>query len=321
MKALVTGCAGFIGSHVTERLLTDGWEVVGVDSFTPYYDPTIKRKNISNATKSTNFHLLEKDIRALTSKDIPASITHVFHLAGQPGVRSSWGTEFATYIGLNIEATQHLLELCLGKTSLQRFVYSSSSSVYGEQPFYPVSEGALPSPISPYGVSKLAAEQLCLAYRSQFGIPTVALRYFTVYGPRQRPEMAIQILMRAAISGKVFSINGNGNQLRDFTYVQDVVNANLCAAKCIESENFPVYNIGSENPISILELVEMVSDILSKEIHVEFINGPYGDPTRTSSSSKRARATLGWVPTTTIRDGLNAQAQFVISSFGLGQSR
>jgi UDP-glucose 4-epimerase len=223
MKALVTGCAGFIGSTLAERLLADGADVVGIDCFTDYYPRAIKERNLAGALGHPRFRFVESPLQ---DADLPALLkdrTHVFHLAAQAGVRKSWGRDFAIYTVNNIEATQTLLEAACGMTTLERFVYSSSSSVYGDHTPMPMREDALPQPVSPYGVSKLAAEQLCYLYFSNYGVPTVSLRYFTVYGPRQRPDMGFHKFLRATILGEPITLYGDGDQTRDFTFVSDAV--------------------------------------------------------------------------------------------------
>ena len=214
MKALVTGCAGFIGSNLTDRLLDLGCEVIGIDCFTDYYSRTIKEANLSNALKDSNFKLREDDI--LHTYKFP-EVDYVFHLAAQAGVRASWGKSFEIYTKNNIEATQKLLEY-YKDINIKKFVYSSSSSVYGDAKL-PMKEDSLLKPISPYGASKLAAEHLCYLYWKNYNVPTVSLRYFTVYGPRQRPYMAIHKFINSILNDEQIAIFGNGEQTRDFTFV------------------------------------------------------------------------------------------------------
>src|SRR5581483_7445856 len=223
MRALITGVAGFIGSTLAERLLADGVDVVGIDCFTDYYPRAIKERNLSALAGRPTFRFVESRIQDANLGELLGDRTHVFHLAAQAGVRKSWGRDFAVYTANNIEATQVLLEAAVGRGSLDRFVYASSSSVYGDNVAIPMREDALPHPVSPYGVSKLAAEQLCYLYFANYRLPTVSLRYFTVYGPRARPDMGFHRFLRAAIHGDPLTLYGDGEQTRDFTFVHDAV--------------------------------------------------------------------------------------------------
>jgi UDP-glucose 4-epimerase len=222
MKALVTGAAGFIGSHLVEQLLSDGADVVGIDSFTDYYARELKNANLAGPRAHPRFRLLESQIQDADLDAVLADRTHVFHLAAQAGVRKSWGRDFAAYTACNVEATQILLEAC-SRAQLQRVVYASSSSVYGDDAVMPMHETHRPQPVSPYGVSKLAAEHLCYLYWVGHRVPTVSLRYFTVYGPRQRPDMAFNRFLRAIAAGQPIPLYGDGEQTRDFTFVKDAV--------------------------------------------------------------------------------------------------
>jgi len=235
MKALVTGAAGFIGSTLSERLLADGAEVTGVDCFTDYYPRPIKERNLAGPRAHPKFQFIES---RLQDADLPALLrdrTHVFHLAAQAGVRKSWGRDFAVYTINNIEATQALLEAC-ATVKLERLVYASSSSVYGDHVPLPMREDALPQPVSPYGVSKLAAEQLCYLYCSNYGVPATSLRYFTVYGPRQRPDMGYHKFVAALLTGRPITVFGDGQQVRGNTYISDCVDATLLAIQATPGE-------------------------------------------------------------------------------------
>ena len=225
MKALVTGAAGFIGSTLSARLLADGWDVTGIDALTPYYDPALKRANLERLGGAFTF--VQEDLRTADLDALLDGVDVVFHEAGQPGVRASWGDEFGIYLDANVAATQALLEAAKRAPGLQRLVYASSSSVYGDAARFPVLEVDLPQPVSPYGVTKLAAEHLCSLYASNFGVPTVSLRYFTVFGPRQRPDMAFTRFLTAVRDDRPITLYGTGEQIRDFTYVDDVVEANV----------------------------------------------------------------------------------------------
>src|SRR5438477_2582670 len=226
MNALVTGAAGFIGSTLSERLLANGADVVGIDCFADYYPREIKAKNLEVCVRQPRFRLIENRLQDVDLKSLLADRTHVFHLAAQAGVRKSWGRDFNVYTVNNVEATQALLEAAVG-LPVERLVYASSSSVYGDQVDIPMREDALPQPVSPYGVTKLAAEQLCHLYYVNYGVPAVSLRYFTVYGPRQRPDMGFHKFLRAAHLDETVTIYGDGEQTRDFTYVADAVSATI----------------------------------------------------------------------------------------------
>src|SRR4051812_9065126 len=242
MKALVTGVAGFIGSTLAERLVGDGADVIGIDCFTDYYPRDVKERNLAALRSKRGFRFVEARIQDVNLAELLSDRTHVFHLAAQAGVRKSWGKDFAIYTSNNIEATQVLLEAANGAPALERFVYSSSSSVYGDLVAMPMREDAVPQPVSPYGVSKLAAEQLCYLYFANFGVPAVSLRYFTVYGPRQRPDMGFHKFLRATLRNEPITLYGDGEQTRDFTFVADAVEANVAAARRGVAGH--VYNIG-----------------------------------------------------------------------------
>ncbi len=241
MKALITGVAGFIGSTLAERLIADGADVVGIDCFTDYYSRDVKERNLAGARASAGFRFIESRVQDVDLASALADRTHVFHLAAQAGVRKSWGKDFEIYTVNNIEATQVMLEACT-RAKIERLVYASSSSVYGDNRPMPFREDTLPQPLSPYGVSKLAAEQLCYLYFANYGVPTVSLRYFTVYGPRQRPDMAFHKFLRATMLGEPITVYGDGEQTRDFTFVADIVSATVAAA--IRGVPGRVYNIG-----------------------------------------------------------------------------
>lgn len=309
MKALVTGAAGFIGSTLTERLLADGADVVGIDCFTDYYPRPIKESNLSGALKHPRFRFLESRIQDV---DLPALLsdrTHVFHLAAQAGVRKSWGRDFEIYTVNNIEATQVLLEAACGIPTLERLVYSSSSSVYGDRVTMPMREDALPQPVSPYGVSKLAAEQLCYLYFANYGVPTVSLRYFTVYGPRQRPDMAFHKFLRATILGEPIAIYGDGDQTRDFTFISDAVSANMLAA----TRGVPgrVYNIGGGSRVSVNDVLRIIERVAGRRPRVTVDPVQKGDMRHTYADTSLARADLGYAPAVELEEGLAAQYQWL----------
>jgi len=308
MKALVTGAAGFIGSTLAERLLADGADVVGIDCFTDYYPRAIKERNLSAFKSHPRFRFVESAIGDADLGALLADCTHVFHLAAQAGVRKSWGRDFAVYTVNNIEATQMLLEAAM-RTSLEKFVYSSSSSVYGDHVPMPMREDALPQPVSPYGVSKLAAEQLCYLYFANFGVPAVSLRYFTVYGPRQRPDMAFHKFLRAAILGEPITVYGDGEQTRDFTFVSDAVTANVAAA----ARGIPgrVYNIGGGSRVSVNEVLDMIGRIAPRRPVVSVDSAQKGDMRHTFAETWLARVDLGFEPKIELEEGLAAEYQWL----------
>ena len=309
MNALVTGTAGFIGSTLAERLLADGADIVGIDCFTDYYPRAIKERNLTASLAHSRFRFVESRLQDV---DLPALLkdrTHVFHLAAQAGVRKSWGRDFAIYTENNIEATQALLEAACGMTKLERFVYSSSSSVYGDHTPMPMREDALPQPVSPYGVSKLAAEQLCYLYFSNYGVPTVSLRYFTVYGPRQRPDMGFHKFLRATILGEPITLYGDGDQTRDFTFVSDAVSANVAAA----ARGVPgrVYNIGGGSRVTVNEVLQMIGRIAGRTPLITVDPVQKGDMRHTYADTSLARADLGYTPTVGLEEGLAAEYRWL----------
>jgi nucleoside-diphosphate-sugar epimerase len=302
---LVTGCAGFIGSTLAEAVLGTGVRVVGIDAVTDSYGTDAKRANLAALREHSGFELHEVDLLDAALPSLLEGIEVVFHLAGLPGVRTSWGERFADYERTNVLATQHLLE-ALRRTPVRRLVYSSSSSVYGQAERYPVRETDLPAPLSPYGVTKLAAEHLCNLYAANFAVPAVSLRYFTVYGPRQRPDMAIHRLVEAALSGAQFQVFGTGEQRRDFTFVDDAVSANLLAARA-ELEPGTVLNIGGGSDSSLNEIITLVESATDRPMNRVDVDGSPGDPFRTGADVSRARELLGWIPTTSMAAGIAAQ--------------
>ena len=309
MKALVTGAAGFIGSTLSERLLADGADVVGLDCFTDFYPRAVKERNLSGLVGQPRFHLVESAIRDADLRALLRDRTHVFHLAAQAGVRKSWGRDFAVYTVNNIEATQLLLEAVCGSSTLERLVYASSSSVYGDDVAIPMREDALPRPVSPYGVTKLAAEQLCHLYHTNYKVPTVALRYFTVYGPRQRPDMGFHKFLRATMQAEPIRIFGDGEQTRDFTYVHDVVNATVAAA--IGGVPGRVYNIGGGSRVSVKHVVEMIGHVIGRRPIVEVDTAQPGDMRHTHADTSLAHADLGFRPQVSLEDGLKAEYQWL----------
>ena len=310
--ALVTGAAGFIGSTLSERLLADGVTVTGVDCFTDYYDPALKRRNVEPALQHANYRLLELDLGAAPLASLP-EVDVVFHQAAQAGVRASWGGEFATYVHHNVLATQRLLER-YRDTKLERFVYASSSSVYGDAERYPTDEALLPRPFSPYGVTKLAGEHLVLLYGRNFGLPVSALRYFTVYGPRQRPDMAFHRFCRSLLRGEEILVYGDGKQSRDFTFIDDAIEANVRAWQ--RSAPQGVYNIGGGSQVDVLESIEILEKALGAKAKLRFEPRPPGDPLRTRADAARLQADLGYATRVGIADGLAAEAAWARTLYG-----
>jgi nucleoside-diphosphate-sugar epimerase len=305
MHALVTGAAGFVGSHLCERLVADGHDVRAVDCLTPYYSLDQKRSNLSSIESLDRCEVVEADLRTSELPPLLEGIDVILHQAGQPGVRASWADGFASYVEHNLLATQRMLEAVRDRR-LDRFVFASSSSVYGDAPSYPTSEGDLPRPQSPYGVTKLAAEHLCGVYARQWGVPTISLRYFTVYGPRQRPDMAMHRLIEAALTRTPFPLFGDGTQVRDFTFVEDVVEANVAAA-IRDVEPGEVLNIAGGSQATLLDVIEVVGDLVGRPVPLERQRPERGDVARTGAAVDRARAVLGWAPRVSLRDGLAKQ--------------
>ena len=310
--ALVTGAAGFIGSTLTDRLLADGVRVTGVDAFTDYYDVSLKRRNIADATRHRGFELLELELGTADLARLP-DVDVVFHNAAQPGVRASWGSEFGAYTHHNVLVTQRLLER-YKRSKLERFVYASSSSIYGDAESYPTSEAMLPRPFSPYGVTKLAGEHLAMLYGRNFGIPVAALRYFTVYGPRQRPDMAFHRFCRAMLAGEPITVYGDGKQSRDFTFVSDAVEANVRAWKRAAPQG--VYNVGGGSQVEVLEAISILEKNLGRKARVNLEPRPAGDPLRTRADATRLAADLGYATAVGIADGLAAEAEWARSLYG-----
>jgi UDP-glucose 4-epimerase len=304
MNALVTGVAGFIGSTLAARLLDQGARVTGVDCFTDYYPRAVKEANIAGLLARPSFRLVESTIQGADLPPILTEATHVFHLAAQAGVRKSWGRDFQIYTVNNVEATQVLLEACVG-SGIERFVYASSSSVYGDDTPLPMRETAVPVPLSPYGVTKLAAEHLCNLYFANHGVPCVALRYFTVYGPRQRPDMGFHRFLRAAVTGQPITVYGDGEQTRDFTFVADAVTATVAAG----AQGVPgrVYNIGGGSRVSVNHVLDIIARLAGHRLDVRREARQKGDMRDTFADTSRARADLGFAPSVTIEEGLRAE--------------
>ncbi len=308
MKALITGGAGFIGSHLSERLLSQGARVRAIDAFTDFYPRPLKERNLENLRGRDGYEFVEGDLRQLDLPKLLDGVTHVFHLAAQAGVRRSWGAKFQIYTELNIDATQRLLEACIGKP-IERLVYASSSSVYGDEVKIPMVETALPQPVSPYGVTKLAAEQLCYLYYFNYRVPTVSLRYFTVYGPRQRPDMGFNRFFRALLDGKPLVQFGDGLQTRDFTFVADAAKATADAA--VRGVPGRVYNIGGGARVSLREVFDLIARVSGRKVTIDHQPPQKGDMRDTYADTTRARTDLGFAPSVTLEEGLRAMWQWM----------
>lgn len=316
MRALVTGCAGFIGSQLSEALLEDGQSVVGVDCFNDNYGRRGKLRNLERAQGWDSFDFLPLDLARGDLEDLVDEADVVYHLAAEPGVRASWGARFECYVRNNVIATQHLLE-AMRRHSSKPFVFASSSSVYGQAEIFPTPETALPRPQSPYGTTKLAAEHLCHLYHTNFGVRTVALRLFTVYGPRQRPDMAFTRFCRAAIAGTPIAVYGDGRQTRDFTYVGDVVTAMRLAADAPGAAG-ATYNLGGGSQVSLLTVFELLEAMTGRSLELNFQESQYGDVRDTVADTSAARRELGFCPATPFEEGLARQFDWAAQTVASG---
>ncbi len=304
----MTGAAGFIGSHLSGSLIQKGFDVVGIDNFTDYYPRTIKETNITQLRGGNNFEFVEASLLEVDLAKLLDGVEVVFHEAAQAGVRASWGQNFKIYSDNNILATQMLLEACC-RSPVKKLIYGSSSSVYGDTPDLPMKESSLPCPVSPYGVSKLAAEHLCFLYYKNFGIPAVSLRYFTVYGPRQRPDMAFHRFFKWALKNETIRVYGDGQQTRDFTYIDDIVEANLLALE--KGAPGKVYNIGGGSRISLERVIQIISEITGRQLKVDYQEKEKGDVRHTMADTTRAQRELHYSPKVSIREGLQAEYEWI----------
>lgn len=317
MRCLVTGAAGFVGSHLTERLLSDGHEVCGIDAFIDYYSRELKERNLEKARAWDTFTFVEDDLLNVDLHMLLEGVDWVFHQAAQAGVRASWGNEFLRYSDCNVLATQRLLDAAVQSKNLRRFVYASSSSVYGNVKALPVLEETLTRPISPYGVTKLAAEHLCTLYYQEFQVPTVSLRYFTVYGPRQRPDMAFHRFCKSIVENEEITIFSDGNQTRDFTYIDDVVEANIRAAT-YDTAIGQVMNIAGGSRVTLREIIQSLEAISGRSAKVRYRVRQPGDVQDTFASTQHAQQLIHYQPCVSLYGGLAAEFEYMASLYGSG---
>jgi nucleoside-diphosphate-sugar epimerase len=311
MRALVTGAAGFIGSHLSDFLLDSGATVTGVDCFTDYYPRALKEANLATLKGRSCFSFIEARLQDADLKPMLDGVTHVFHLAAQAGVRKSWGRDFDVYTKNNIEATQRLLEALVG-VPIERFVYASSSSVYGDHTPIPMKEDTYLQPLSPYGVTKLAAEHLANLYWANHGVPAVSLRYFTVYGPRQRPDMGFHRFFTALQRQMPITVYGDGEQTRDFTFVSDAVAATVAAARLGVPGS--VYNVGGGSRVTLNHVLELISKVVGSPVAVQREPDQKGDMRHTYADTARARSDLGFMPRVGLEEGLAAEHRWLQNS-------
>ncbi len=309
-KLIVTGAAGFIGSSLSERLLREGHEVIGVDQVNDYYDQSLKRKNVEFLKDFDKFRFVEDDIQNLNWQDLLQGTSTVFHQAAQAGVRASWGQGFRDYTERNINSTQIMLEAAKEVGTLERFVYAGTSSVYGNAETMPTSELIPPQPVSPYGITKLASERMCFLYHRNFNVPVTSLRYFTVYGPRQRPDMAFHKFFKAAIKGTTIPIYGDGKQTRDFTFISDAVEANLLAVKIPEAVG-EIFNIGGGSRVILNDVLDEIDSIVGKPITRDYGDRARGDARHTSADVTKAKTILGYDPQVSLSEGLRREWEWI----------
>lgn len=312
--SIVTGVAGFIGSHLAEQLLSKNHRVIGIDSFTNYYPSKIKYKNLENCLKNNNFSLIKNDILDMDLDSLFDKSNLLFHLAAQSGVRTSWEKDFNNYVKNNILATQKILESAKNKKTFDKIIIASSSSIYGNQK-NTISEETIPKPVSPYGVSKLASENLSFSYFKNFNLPIIILRYFTVYGPKQRPDMAFCRFINKNLRNEEIKIFGDGTQSRDFTYVSDIVNATILASEC--NRNGSIFNIGGDKNYSLLETIPIIENITGRKMKVVFESKQKGDVDKTKTDISKAKKILNYSPKTSLKQGLEEQVKDIKKNFEL----
>ena len=310
---IVTGAAGFIGSHLAETLLKQGETVIGIDQVNAYYDPTLKRKNLAVLETYPTFEFIEKDIQELDWHHLFQGVDVVYHQAAQAGVRASWGQGFRDYTERNISSTQIMLEAAKD-AALTRFVYASTSSVYGNAETMPTSETIPPQPVSPYGITKLAAERMCWLYHHNFNVPVTALRYFTVYGPRQRPDMAFHKFFKAVLDDTAIPIYGDGQQTRDFTFVADAIAANLAAGSVPEAVG-EIFNIGGGSRAVLMDVIATMEKIFGQPIKRIHQERAMGDARHTAADVSKAKRLLGYNPQTSLAEGLAQEWKWVKSLY------
>ena len=313
MRALVTGAAGFVGSTLVDALLRRGDDVVGIDCFIDYYPRATKERNLESARADSRFRFVEASVVDAPLAKLLEGVDVVYHQAAQAGVRASWGDDFRIYSDNNVFGTQRLLEACRA-ASVKKVVYASSSSIYGDTDDLPMREASRPQPVSPYGVTKLAAEHLTWLYWKNYGLPTVSLRYFTVYGPRQRPDMAFHRFIKAVLLGEPIRLFGDGDQTRDFTYVDDIVDLNVAAANAKVAGR--VYNVGGGSRTSVNEVIATIGEIVGREPRVEHLAPQKGDVRHTAADTSLARAELGYAPRVSLREGLEREVAWIRRELG-----
>ncbi|QGQ94916.1 NAD-dependent epimerase/dehydratase family protein [Paenibacillus psychroresistens] len=314
MNIVITGAAGFIGSHLSEALLKLGHTVTGIDHLEQTPNRSFKENNLIHALEHPGFHWLSMDLLNANLEQLVADVDIIFHLAGLAGVRNSWGDSFTDYLQANVLLTQRILDACRKAANLKKLVYASSSSVYGgsNEPYS--SEQSSTQPISPYGLTKLAGEQLCALYHKQYGLPYTALRYFTVFGPRQRPDMGFHRFMKAALFSQSLTVYGNGEQTRDFTYVSDVVEANISAMSYSNHGN--VFNIGGVERASVNEVIQKIEGLSGKALQLTYLPEQPGDPFATGADISLARAELGYNPIISLDEGMTKQWSYITKLYG-----
>jgi nucleoside-diphosphate-sugar epimerase len=305
-RVLITGIAGFIGSHLAAACSDRGWRVRGIDSVTDYYDPALKHRTLETVANLDGVGLIEADLMSINLREVMADCDYVFHLAGQPGVRASWGRGFDGYVRQNVLVTQRLLEACRG-LEMERLVLASSSSVYGDAEALPTPETSSLRPVSPYGSTKVQAENLAYAYWRNFGVPTVSLRYFTVYGPRQRPDMAFNRIISSVLEGEPITVYGDGSQTRDFTFIDDIVSGTLAAAA---GRPGGVYNLGGGSRTALNDVLSLIGDILGQQPEIVRTDASHGDARHTAADISRAAEDLGYEPQHSLEEGLRSQVSW-----------
>ncbi|MFH1074676.1 MAG: NAD-dependent epimerase/dehydratase family protein [Candidatus Firestonebacteria bacterium] len=309
MKAVVTGAAGFIGSHLCEKLIKDGFDVVGIDCFTDYYSKKIKKNNIIGLNKNKNFGFIQGNLNNIDLSSILGDADYVFHLAAQAGVRTSWGRDFSVYTDNNILAAANLLEAVKNSKRLKKLIFASSSSVYGDSKELPVKETTVTNPVSPYGVTKLAGEKLLFAYGSNFKVPYVVLRFFTVFGPRQRPDMGFNIFITKMLKGDSLPVFAGGKSTRDFTYVSDIINGCCLAAKSKVKDE--IINLGGGHRVNLMEVIKKLEKITGVKAKLELFKAQNGDVSHTWADIAKAKNLLGYRPRVNLDYGLEKEVEWL----------